>query len=433
MMRRPYHSARRQSGFTLTEVLVSLVVFTQVILASLLLFDFSSRVTKVQTRLSEMQQSLRVAQQEVVKMTRMAGRSGLPVTGPVGPVATQTFPPYGLAVAVANNVTGSSEEVFPGLSDTPMAIEGTDILTLRGNFSGLFFQATMATLDDTQALATAGTLTVDASTPFIPSQDLTALWDANTATVPEALLLVPSTPGVAHAVLELVPDAANNSADSVTLAFRIRGGGTDLADTYRGLWTNDPTASFPLPVNSPCYVAILEEYRLYVRNDGGDAPETARPVLSRARLLPGTALPYGDPNDTPDPLMLRTDIAQEVLDLQVSLGYDTSNGGSIGNSELGTILESADGTADDWLFNAVGDDETAAPFTVAAANAVPKLYFLRINTLARTAAADRTLEEPVLPRLEDHVYPTNSGLVNSPRGRKYRRRPLQTIVDLRNL
>src|SRR4051812_12639253 len=83
-----------QGGFTLIEVTVSLIVTVIVLLGVLALFDFSNKLTRVQTNISDMQQSLRVAQSDSVRLIRMAGRGGLPVGNP----------PDGFAVSVRNNV-----------------------------------------------------------------------------------------------------------------------------------------------------------------------------------------------------------------------------------------------------------------------------------------------------------------------------------------
>src|SRR5436309_14243287 len=103
--------ASRQRGFTIIEVTVSLIVTVIVLLGVLALFDFSNKLSRVQTNISEMQQSLRVAQTDAVRMIRMAGRGGLPVGNL----------PNGTAVAVANNVAdgthvadATSPEIVPG-------------------------------------------------------------------------------------------------------------------------------------------------------------------------------------------------------------------------------------------------------------------------------------------------------------------------------
>ena len=71
-------SRRADAGFTLIELLVSLAVTAVLILGVLATFDFSARMNKVQLNVADMQQSLRIAQNEVVKLSRMTGRGSLP-------------------------------------------------------------------------------------------------------------------------------------------------------------------------------------------------------------------------------------------------------------------------------------------------------------------------------------------------------------------
>src|SRR4051794_20634490 len=91
-------SVVRQRGFTLVEVTISLFVTVIVLLGVLALFDFSNKLSHVQTNISDMQQSLRVAQADAMRLIRMAGRGGLPVG----------VLPAGWAVAVRNNVADKS-------------------------------------------------------------------------------------------------------------------------------------------------------------------------------------------------------------------------------------------------------------------------------------------------------------------------------------
>ena len=53
---------RSSRGFTLVELLISLAVMTIVILAALMIFDFNSRLARVQTQVSDMQQALRAGE-----------------------------------------------------------------------------------------------------------------------------------------------------------------------------------------------------------------------------------------------------------------------------------------------------------------------------------------------------------------------------------
>lgn len=435
MKRRSSVRHRRQAGFTLVEMIVSLVVLVQVILVALLLFQFNARVTHTQTRLAEMQQSLRVGQNEMVRMLRMAGRGGLPITGATGPVAAPTTPPFRLAFDVANNVTGGAREVAPNFTGTsPEALEGTDILIVRGNFSAPQYYGTGMVLNDDPVDATAGTLIINRVTPQIPVQDLADINEAIDNEVPEALILFSGSPGDRYVVVELNPASSISDEDTVTIAFNIKG--NTRANSYRELWTNDNAERFPIIDGSDLYLAILEEYRFYVRNESASlTPLDVRPRLSRARLMPNTGVPHGNPANlaTSGPLTLATDLADDIVDLQVAVAMDTPNTAPApgGDGIDRMMFESDDGADDDWLFNSPDDDPTADLWNDTNPENVPPVFYLRLSTLARTAGRDLEYEGPVLDGLEDHSYQGND-LINSEIGRKYRFRSLQTIVKLRN-
>ena len=97
--------------------------------------------------------------------------------------------------------------------------------------------------------------------------------------------------------------------------------------------------------------------------------------------------------------------------------------------------------ADEWLFNAVDSDGTPADDATDAAkwNGTPaqpnKLYYVRVTTLARTDRPDPKYLSPPITNIEDHAYnepaiPNNQADVNL---RRFRRRLLTTIIDLRNV
>src|SRR6185295_11266989 len=125
---------RRRSGFTVVELLIVLAVTLILTLIMLQLFNLSDRLARVQTRVSEMQQSLRIGQYDMVRLARMAGRGGLPS------IQAGTALPSGIAVSVRGNVSGTGARLTPGDAGTPKLLEGTDVITLRGAFSTQIFQ-----------------------------------------------------------------------------------------------------------------------------------------------------------------------------------------------------------------------------------------------------------------------------------------------------
>lgn len=77
----------RQAGFGLIEALVALFALSVLTAGALALVDATHRMTVAQSAMSELQNNLRVAQQEVVRMLDMAGIGGLPksIATPVSP------------------------------------------------------------------------------------------------------------------------------------------------------------------------------------------------------------------------------------------------------------------------------------------------------------------------------------------------------------
>ena len=435
---------RSQAGFTVTEMVVSMIITVQIIVVALFMFDFNARVTRAQTQLADLQQSQRVAQQEIVRTVRLAGRGRFPVTRAALDGDDQPVPPFGFAIQLVNNVQVSNQLVAENFSSSPKAVVGTDILVLRGVMTTPILtaasQGSMTLVPDDRATATRGTLTIDRITAFAIEQDLSAFQLAIDEGRNEALIII--APTGKHAIVELNTADSSHTADQLTLEFNIKGGS---AEVYRDLWANDSPGSNIFPMHKGAsYVGILEEYRFYIReefeaNPMLDQTETElAPRLTRARLFPNTGLPWGVGSD---PAVLRValeeDIADGVFDLQVALGFDSANGGQMSDDtnadgDDDRILETVDGLTDDWLFNAAGDDPAAVPFLLAVGTRPPKLHYVRVSTLTRATRPDWKYQSPVIPNLEDRDYSADA-TINSELARQYRRRSLQTTIDLRNL
>ncbi|MFL6194719.1 MAG: prepilin-type N-terminal cleavage/methylation domain-containing protein [Thermoanaerobaculia bacterium] len=411
----PIVAPARQRGFTLVELAVSLFVTLSVLLGVLMLFDFSNKLSRVQANVTDMQQSLRVAQYDMVRLIRMAGRGGLAVGNL----------PAGGAVAVRDNV-GSGATI--GAAGTPEVEEGSDVLTVRGVFSSPIFQIASADPNAFQLTTQGGapvrgTIRVRNATPTGIPQDMKALKEAVEGNRPEALLIVSPQNSTLYAVVELDPSASNVSSPAeYVIGFRITGGANTTA--YATL-DPDGTNTFPAALTNAAFLGIVEEYRFYIRDEhaiAGDAASDLTSKLSRARVYPATETPYGG-----DAGSWRADIADNIIDLQVALGLDTANGGCrVADDEVRcSIAEAANGVNDDWMFNAAG--EGGAPAFLAA-----DLHYVRLNTLARTDRRDKEYQSPELDRIEDRVYNAGSAF-NARDERMYRRRLLRTVIDMRNL
>jgi len=415
-----------QRGFTLVEVTVSLIVTVIVLLGVLALFDFSNKLTRAQTNISDMQQSLRVAQADSMRLIRMAGRGGIPVGNL----------PTGMAVAVQNNVADNTKI---GGGATPDVVPGSDVLTIRGVLSSSVYQINQAApfnLTPTPAAPTGGTLRLTNPAPSGVAQDLTAIIDAIKpkagAGRPEALVLVARQDPSIWAVVELDPGNSDvSNPNDIQVGFKITGG-TNTTDYLK---LSSSPGTYPTSLTSSVSVGIVEEYRFYVRRDyavPNDKTSDLVPKLSRARVYPNTQAPWNN-----DDANWHVDIADNVFDFQLALGLDTAakdpaagscGAGTIASDDINCgIYESADGENDDWMYN--GEKNTNA-----ALFANSDLYYIRITTLARTDRRDKNYQAPVLERVEDNTYSTaDTSAVNSTNERMYRRRLLRTVIDMRNL
>lgn len=412
----------RQRGFTLIEMSISLFVTIVILLGVLALFDFSNKLSRVQTNISEMQQSLRVAQTDAVRMIRMAGRGGLPV----GTL------PNGTAVAVANNVADGTHVAD---ATSPEIVPGSDMLTIRGVLTSPIYQVdknnpASFTLDS-KTTPTRGTLHIKSSSPTNIPQDLTAIKDAITNKRPEALIMVSPLDAGVWAMVEL--DWAGSditNPNDFTVGFKISGG-THTTDYLK--FSSQGPGVFPTDLTSVSFVGIVEEYRYYVRRAyavTGDKTSDLMPKLTRARAYPGGTSPWNA-----DAANWQTDLADNVFDLQVALGVDTLAKGAGGACAAGTIAadpvncgiyESTDGENDDWMFNG---EKVTDPLVFANSD----LYYVRLSTLVRTERRDNTYVAPTLVRVEDNTYTGLPIDFNSTAQRMYRRRILRTVIDLRNL
>ncbi len=437
MRKEPTANPSRESGFTVIELVVSLLVVVEVLLAVLMLIDFSSKLSRAQVNVTDMQQSLRVAHHELAGELRMAGTGGLPggqmrAGGPIW---------------IRNNA-GASQKIGPATS--PEVLDGTDVLILRGVFSTpLYHVNTRDTLSFTRTfnppgVVEKGTVVINIATSTkIPHnmQPLLEIIEPNPARPirPEALLLIHPRNAAIYSVVELDTNTAvtkklvdtNGVMTGIQLGWKARLG------TYTTEYAQlSPGGVFNPALDQVAFVGVLEEYRYYIRESyaiPNNAASELTPTLMRARAYPNVdTAPYAG-----DVTNWEMDVADNILDLQIAFGLDSTNGGGsiiADTDHVGLddrIFESADGAADDWLFNGVAD-VFPDPIWI---NAKPHL--VRLSMLGRTDRRDPKYQAPALTRIEDRAFaanhPLNVPLASGGTQRLYRRRVLQTLIDLRNL
>ena len=435
---RPVRRLRAAAGFTLAEVMVTLAIFAIVIVAILAIFDINGRIARVEGHVTDMQQSLRIAQTDMVRIMRMGARGGLPAAQFEDTTAGYAgkYLPSGVALEIASNVPANTR--ITGDADAPSVLEGTDILTVRGVFSTVY-QAnpagaglTLVDVNPKDGVPESGSITLSNVTPTGVPQDLQSLADAikdSQDGQPGAFLMAnPHTDF--YAVVEIEPASqvvkAGNVITQVTVAFTTASSTSGRADFFRKLAKE---GRFPQSMETVAYVGVLEEYRYYIRDSGtlNAANVTAlEPVLARARVYPGTDFPYKG-----DDANLEEVIADDIFDLQVALAVDVNN-----DSVITEGTDAASRKADEWLFNDSTDDATVKATWNGTTAAPAHVYYVRVSTLARTARRDSQPQWQAarLGRFEDKDYTqTPYDLFNSATERKFRRQSLQTVIDLRSL
>ena len=417
---------RARRGFTLVELLVALGVMVGVLLGVLALFDLGGKVTRVQTNVADMQQALRISLHQLVQRVRVAGRGPLPlVQFPDLPYAGQLLP-TGVAISVRNNVPANTALGDPACA-CARVLQGTDMLAIRGVFNSPIYQVNPAGGSFQINGPNDGTLVLSNVSPTGVPQDLepvkNAILNAQGGN-PEPLLLISPVEASLYAVVEI--DSTSNFTpavgvpDSATINFTIQGG--THTDAYLDL---TPEGTYPPTLTTVAYVGLLEEYIYYVREEysiPGDNTSELTPLLTQARVYPGTVAAYLGDNGN-----LSTALADNVIDLQIALGIDTDGDGTVTEADPPSA-------ADDWLFNSAADDPTDTAKWNGTITTPRRLFYVRLNALARTTRPDIRHQAPLLTLIEDKSYSVSPfDDYNSVDERKRRRRVLQTVVDLRTL
>lgn len=413
------------AGFTMVEIMIALLVLIEVMLAILVLFDSTNKLARSQKFLTELQQSQRVAQQQVVSLVRMAGRGGLPAY-----VALDVKPPFDgvpdtavpRGLLIINDHPGG--ELDPGNAATEV-LAGTDVVIVRGVLSTPIYTVnsespTHFVVNDSNPTDLVGRIEIYQDVlPGTPLgndiRDLRTLRDEGTRA---PLIVVSDRDDAVYGLLEFDFDqSALDPADGMpaSVATRINGG-SHSAD-YLGLSNFSitfPGGSFKSDLDGVGFVGIVEEYRFYIRPVQEDPNDPASRVAYRlavARFLPGTST-----------FLDFQDIADNIIDLQVALGVDLDRNGEV---------DDKGDAADEWLYNHSGDDsDFVNPDNNTMLGKEP-LYYVRLSTIAFTDRPDIGYVAPPLTQLEDHAYGSTSVFNQWPEDH-YRRSVHTDLIDLRN-
>ncbi len=430
---RSIKGSHRAQGYSLVELVIGFTVAIIILLVLFQAFQSKTQLARTQIDVADMQQAQRVVQHEMSRLVRMTGRGGLVHMVDRGN-GTRFLP----AMNVRDNVP-ANQNILVGDTDSPIIEEETDVLTIRGIFNSPVYQLNFASpttlelrdsggvvTDSTQA--TEGTLVVTDPSPTGIPQDLTPLCDATTE---EPLIIVSPIDESIYGVVEIT--AVNCGGGQASVSFVVSSG-THTSD-FRTLYNSGlgGTPTLPSGLTNAAYAGIVEEYRFFVREP--EANTIPAPTLTMARVFPGTETSFDDQY---------LDLADNILDLQVALGFDSSLGPALSdqnadgftNEDDIVVTETANGQDDDWLFNSDQDDPNSAPFVppwdddpLTGPPPQPDIYYARITTLARVHVPDRNYDSLQIARIENRdVDPFN--LLDE---RRFRRQLMTTTIDLRNL
>ena len=209
--------------------------------------------------------------------------------------------------------------------------------------------------------------------------------------------------------------------------------GPDVRDRYLSL------GRVPDHARNVANVALLRNTALRPRGAhvAGDDTSDYVPRLVKARFYPNTEVAHVyDPE-------FGSEVSDNILDLQFALGIDADGDGGVeeGVEAGGVSAElpegSMDKAEDEWLFNVAGDvDDDGLPAEAEKwnpATRAPALAYVRVTTIARTDRRDLEYLAPLLKSEDKDFSVSPHDVFNTSGERRFRRRQLQTVVDMRNL
>jgi len=276
-------SETRNAGFTLIEILVSMVVLILFMVGMLTMLDRSRTIAKQESALSDTQENVRYAAYHLLRTARMCGGAGMPMSRSNS----------GTWVWVAGQIDNLSTSAFTDdFGNTHSdAVPGSDVLTLRGFFEVRPYFVAAGDVDT-------GTDTVtinDTDDPLDPNDaamnDMQADEDAF---IGRGIALMGRGQ---YRVAEVSDNDGCSGCTSFDIDFASGNAPWEAMNPPNGVF---PAGTFPFEVYR---VGILDSYTYYVNADHN---------LMRIRS-----------GGTPEP------VAINIGNLQVALGMDSNDDGNL--------------------------------------------------------------------------------------------------------
>jgi prepilin-type N-terminal cleavage/methylation domain-containing protein len=347
---------RNPEGFSLLELLVSLVIMVVVILAMLTLFDRSSQMTKVENSVTDVQQNVRYGSYQLVRDVRMAGAGGIPASTSDGVTIHQlgvslnvgSSTVLNVAKYLSNNINSTNGD-GQFLGTTHHIRAGTDILHVRGVVDEPVYDLGSSSLVISGATAT---LTIQPCTKFTDSTTPTtdacypygkndmSFFPAGVSPQPVVGSLFTVSDAIGDVGIALVSDASAVTGAKGTVATLT----LDLTNVYAVSLNKGGT--FP-GITTPTRGGILND-KIYFIDDG--TAQGATCTTAKANLVPGPCHPQlvlatwvnGGANQFDNATI--TPIADDIEDLQVAYGMDFYNMNCTGSAPTVACSGSAGAT-----------------------------------------------------------------------------------------
>jgi type II secretory pathway pseudopilin PulG len=427
---------RGESGLTLIETLITLVVLTVVMLGLYALLDSSNKLAKQETNVAEAQQSVRIGISEVTRVIRQGRVGGLFIANAVLPIENNS---PGGAGSKLTDITGVDHFVRTG----------TDVIGVRGIISG-----------DKYGLST-GDVTCGGSCATTNAMTVTIRRTSSVGIVNFPQGEAPSIIGktrpfyfvVADSSTEMIATASGSYLVPVYYVGRVNATpGTwysQTPDTFtfvmdpsdagaRKLGAATPSA---ISLDKPYSGGVVDEIRFFV--DEGDTDKSSstidtHPSLAEATFDPSTG------NWEIQPLI------EDVEDFQVAYGVDGINATPHDHGISPAVYDASGTNLDEWVGNVANEVSASLPLTAdpkrveafidssfpsGPTSPVPAVATLRsvmVGLIVKSADPDIRYNGPGAQGFKLLDSTAKSFSDSTLTGRTYRRRLQRFAVSLRN-